>query len=72
MEPLGENLVKEHIAELQREAAASRLVKAASETGRGAAASRSPRVAARWVSSGLMFVATRLDPTIRRPSYGRE
>jgi len=72
MEPLAEQLVKERIADLQREAAANRLVKAASERGTNAAAQRSPRVAVRLVSNGLMFVATRLDPNLRRPSYGRE
>ena len=72
MEPLAEQLIKEHIAELQREAAASRLAKAATDASEHGTARRTPRVAARWVSSGLMFVATRLDPNIRRPSYGRE
>lgn len=72
MEPLGENLIKEHIADLQREAAASRLAKAAANAAQHPPARRTPRIAARWVSNGLMFVATRLDPNIRRQSYGRE
>jgi len=72
MERLEEVLNREHIAELQREAAASRLASAASDAGRRRSAHRSPRVAVRWVSNGLMFVATRLDPSLRRPSYGRE
>ena len=44
MEPLAEQLIKEHIVDLQREATASRLVKAASERGRGSGANRPPRI----------------------------
>jgi hypothetical protein len=72
MEPLAEQLIGQHIVELQREAAANRLVKAASAAARREATQRPPRVALRLASSGLMFVATRLDPNLRRPSYGRE
>lgn len=72
MERLGEVLIREHIAELQRDAAARRLASAASAAGRRRAGHRSPRLAVRFVSNGLMFVATRLDPNLRRPSYGRE
>lgn len=72
MEPLAGQLIKEHIADLQRAAARDRLAKAASEAGRGEPAERTPRVAIRFVSNGLMFVATRLDPGLRSPSYGRE
>jgi hypothetical protein len=72
MERLEEVLVRERIADLQRDAAARRLASAVSEADRRRSAHRSPRVAVRVVSNGLMFVATRLDPNLRRPSYGRE
>jgi hypothetical protein len=71
MEPLGEQFVIEHIADMQREAAAGRLANAVEAAQRGAP-SRTRRTAVRWVSNGLMFVATWLDPSIQRPSYGRE
>ena len=72
MEPLGAQLIQEHIVDLQREAAASRRTRAASEAARHRARPRAPRVAARWIGSRLVVVATRLDPSLRRPYYGRE
>ena len=72
MEPLAEQLIRQHIEDLQREGAAGRLAKAASGAARREPRHRAPRVAVRMVSSGLMFVATRLDPNLGRPSYGRE
>ena len=65
MERLEEVLNREHIAELQREAAASRLASAASEAGRRRSAHRIAEGGRPMVSSGLMFVATRLDPNLR-------
>jgi hypothetical protein len=72
MEPLAAQHIEEHIADIQREVAAARLARAASAAAQPRSRRRVPRVAVRWVSVGLMFVATRLDPTLRRPSYGRE
>jgi hypothetical protein len=69
MEPLAARTIHLHIEELQREAAAARLAAAAR---RRQVHRRAPRVAVRLVSNGLMFIATRLDPNLGRPSYGRE
>ena len=72
MEPLGALHIDEHIAELQREAAAARLASAAIAARRHRAGPRASGVAARLVSTTLMFLAMRVDPSLRRPSYGRE
>ena len=72
MEPLAAQHIHEHLSDIQREAAAARLATAAAAARRHRARRRAPRVAIRWVSNGLMFLATRLDPSLGRPSYGRE
>ena len=72
MEPLAAQHISEHLADIQRESAAARLASAVVAARLHRPRRRAPRVAVRWVSNGLMFVATRLDPNLRRPSYGRE
>ena len=72
MEPVGAQHIHEYLSDIEREAAARRLAAAAAAARRRRTSRRTPRVAIRWVSNGLMFMATRLDPTLRRPSYGRE
>lgn len=72
MEPLATEHIYEHLSDIHREAAAARLASAVKAAGRRRSPRRAPRVAIRWMSAGLMFMATRLDPTLRRPSYGRE
>ena len=72
MEPLAASIIFEHISDLQREAAAARRGTAAIAARRHESRMRAPSVAVRWLSNGLMFVATRLDPNLRRPTYGRE
>ena len=72
MEPLGAQRIDEHIADIHHEVAAARLASAVAAAARRRSRSRAPRVMVRWVSNGLMFMATRLDPNLRRPSYVRE
>lgn len=72
MEPLGAQHITQHISDIQREAAAARLASEATAARQRRHRRRAPMVAVRWLSIGLMFVATRLDPAIGRPSYGRE
>jgi triphosphoribosyl-dephospho-CoA synthetase len=76
MQTLGAHVISDHIRELRRDADSARLARLA----RTAAASRRGpatwrRVggaAARQLSAGLESVALRLDPSVCRPSYGRE
>ena len=72
MEPLAARHIIEHISDLQREASAARAAAAATAAGRRRSHTGTPKVAIRWASTGLMFIATRLDPNLGRPSYGRE
>ena len=71
MEPLGA-LIYEHISDLRREAEAAQLASAAIAARNYESRLRAPSGALRWVSSGLLFVAMRLDPSLHRPTYGRE
>lgn len=76
MQTLGAHVVSDHIRDLHREAESARLASLARKAGasvRGPATWR--RVsggAARRLSEQLESVALRLDPSVCRPSYGRE
>lgn len=73
MQTLAEIVASEHIRDLQREAEVARLVRAARPSRRGPAAwRRLSGAAARQLSETLESLAIRLDPTVCRPSYGRE
>jgi hypothetical protein len=72
MEPLAAQHFHEHIADIHREVAADRLARAVISARRRSSRRPAPKIVVRLVSNGLMFVATRLDPNLRRPSYGRE
>ena len=73
MQTLPELVVTDHIRDLQREAETARLAQAGAASRRTRAAWR--RVCGpppRRLSVTLESIALQLDPTIRRPSYGRE
>jgi hypothetical protein len=74
MQPLEEFLVNDRLQERFREAAAERLATAAqhSRSSRTAAWRRGGGAAARWLSRTAGTVAVTLDPSLCRPSYGRE
>lgn len=67
-------LVSQRLAELHREAAGERLARASRTARRQQAAAwrRHAGAAARWLSRSADSVALTLDPTLCRPSYGRE
>jgi len=68
-------LVSQRLVELHREAAAERLARAsrgARHTVTTTAWRRHAGSAARWLSRSADSVALTLDPTLCRPSYGRE
>jgi hypothetical protein len=73
MQPLAEHVVAERIRDLLREAEAARRAQAVAVSGRSRAAWRRwSGGAARRLSQALEAVAAELDPSVARPSYGRE
>ena len=73
MQPFDGFFSTDRIRELHRDAAANRLARAARPTRPARAAwRRHGGAAARWLSDVAADVAVALDPTICRPSYGRE
>jgi len=73
MQSVPQIVVSDHIRELHREAEAARLARALGSSRRGPAGwRRVGGAAARQLSDSLESIARRLDPTVCRPSYGRE
>jgi hypothetical protein len=65
-------LIAEHIREIQREADHERLTRSLASERTRAAWRRQTGHAARRLSGALDGLASQLDPTVCRPSYGRE
>jgi histone H3/H4 len=73
MQSVPQIVVSDHIRELHREAESARLVRALGASSRGPSGwRRVSGAAARQLSESLESIALRLDPTVCRPSYGRE
>jgi hypothetical protein len=74
MQPLGEYLVNDRLRERFREAETERLAAASRRTPspQMPAWRRGGAGAARWLSRTAGSVAVTLDPSLCRPSYGRE
>ena len=72
MQTLAAFLIAEHIKDIQREADAVRLARSDASERTRPAWRRNAGTAARRLSSALDDLAHELDPTVCRPSYGRE
>jgi hypothetical protein len=74
MQHLDQFIVQDRLQELHREAAEERLAVRSRRAiqPRTSAWRRGGGAAARWISSTAANVAIALDPSLCRPSYGRE